>query len=327
MKCFMSEKETNLRVTGEEYGMRLDQFVSKHRPEYSRSRIQQWIKDGLIRLNGQPARAKDKLKGGEVVELDLQKALDSIEAEDWSPQEIPLDIVYEDEYILLVNKQAGLVVHPGSGNPDRTMVNALIHHDASLAKVPRAGIIHRLDKDTTGLLVVAKTLEAHTRLVEALQDRDFDREYRALVWGELTAGGKINQPIGRHPTQRTRQAVVHNGKPAVTHYRVEERFRAHTLLKVMLETGRTHQIRVHLAHLKLPIVGDPVYGGRLRIPPAASEELMAALRGFKRQALHAARLGLEHPITGEAMSWEVPMPDDMLSLLAALRVDRKQHAE
>ena len=323
----MSENETNLRVTGEEYGMRLDQFVSKHRPEYSRSRIQQWIKDGLVRLNGQPARAKDKLKGGELVELDIQKALDLIEAEDWSPQEIPLDIVFEDEHILLVNKQAGLVVHPGSGNPDRTMVNALIHHDASLAKVPRAGIIHRLDKDTTGLLVVAKTLEAHTRLVEALQDRDFDREYRALVWGELTAGGKINQPIGRHPTQRTRQAVVNNGKPAVTHYRVEERFRAHTLLKVMLETGRTHQIRVHLAHLKLPIVGDPVYGGRLRIPPAASEELMAALRGFKRQALHAARLGLEHPITGEAMSWEVPMPDDMLNLLAVLRTDRKLHAE
>ncbi|MDH5217505.1 MAG: 23S rRNA pseudouridine(1911/1915/1917) synthase RluD [Gammaproteobacteria bacterium] len=323
----MSENETNLRVTGEEYGMRLDQFVSKHRPEYSRSRIQQWIKDGLVRLNGQPARAKDKLKGGELVELDIQKALDLIEAEDWSPQEIPLDIVFEDEHILLVNKQAGLVVHPGSGNPDRTMVNALIHHDASLAKVPRAGIIHRLDKDTTGLLVVAKTLEAHTRLVEALQDRDFDREYRALVWGELTAGGKINQPIGRHPTQRTRQAVVNNGKPAVTHYRVEERFRAHTLLKVMLETGRTHQIRVHLAHLKLPIVGDPVYGGRLRIPPAASEELMAALRGFKRQALHAARLGLEHPITGEAMSWEVSMPDDMLNLLAVLRTDRKLHAE
>ena len=323
----MSENETNLRVTGEEYGMRLDQFVSKHRPEYSRSRIQQWIKDGLIRLNGQPARAKDKLKGGEFVELDLQKALDSIEAEDWSPQEIPLEIVYEDEHILLVNKQAGLVVHPGSGNPDRTMVNALIHHDASLAKVPRAGIIHRLDKDTTGLLVVAKTLEAHTRLVEALQDRDFDREYRALVWGELTAGGKVNQPIGRHPTQRTRQAVVHNGKPAVTHYRVEERFRVHTLLKVMLETGRTHQIRVHMAHLKHPIVGDPVYGGRLRIPPAASDELMAALRGFKRQALHAAKLGLEHPITGEAMSWEVPMPDDMLNLLAVLRADRKLHAE
>lgn len=207
------------------------------------------------------------------------------------------------------------------------MVNALIHHDASLAKVPRAGIIHRLDKDTTGLLVVAKTLEAHTRLVEALQDRDFDREYRALVWGELTAGGKVNQPIGRHPTQRTRQAVVHNGKPAVTHYRVEERFRVHTLLKVMLETGRTHQIRVHMAHLKHPIVGDPVYGGRLRIPPAASEELMAALRGFKRQALHAAKLGLEHPISGEAMSWEVPMPDDMLNLLAVLRADRKLHAE
>lgn len=317
----MSQNPKTLIVDVQHYGDRLDQYLSQQLPEYSRSRIQQWIKDGLILVDGKQFKPRDKLKGGETIVLDIQGALDAIQPENWQAQEIPLDIVYQDEHIIVVNKPAGLVVHPGSGNPDNTMVNALIHFDESLNKVPRAGIIHRLDKDTTGLLVVARTIEAHTRLVEALQDRDFEREYRALVWGTMTGGASIDEPIGRHPSQRTRQAVVHNGKPAVTHYRIEERFRAHTLLKVNLETGRTHQIRVHMAYIKHPIVGDPVYGGRLKIPPGASEALIEALRGFKRQALHAAKLGLEHPITGEPLSWEVPIPEDMASLLDVLRED------
>lgn len=323
----MSENPRIIRVDVQHYGQRLDQYLSSEFPEYSRNRIQQWIKDGLVTVNGQVLKPREKLKGGEEIRLELETALEAIEPEDWVAQDIPLDIVYEDEHLLVVNKPAGLVVHPGSGNPDNTMVNALIHHDESLNRIPRAGIIHRLDKETTGLLVVAKTIEAHTRLVESLQDREFEREYRALVWGAMTAGSTINAPIGRHPSTRTRQAVVHSGKPAVTHYRVEERFRSHTLLKVNLETGRTHQIRVHMAHIKHPIVGDPVYGGRLKIPPGASEAMVEGLRGFKRQALHAARLGLEHPVSGEFMSWEVPMPDDMLRLLEVVREDSANAAE
>ncbi|MDH5547919.1 MAG: 23S rRNA pseudouridine(1911/1915/1917) synthase RluD [Gammaproteobacteria bacterium] len=323
----MSEKILHLKISHLDYGLRLDQFLARELPDYSRSRIQKWIKDGLVTLNGEVVPGREKLKVGGEVQVNVEAALEAVETENWDAQPIPLDVVYEDEHIMVIDKPSGLVVHPGAGNPDNTMVNALVHHDAALAKVPRAGVVHRLDKETTGLLVVARTIAAHTRLVEALQDRDFDREYLALVWGEMTAGGMIDEPIGRHPSVRTRQAVSHSGKPALTHYRLEERFRAHTLLRVKLDTGRTHQIRVHMAYIKHPIVGDPVYGGRLKIPPAASAHFAECLRGFKRQALHAQRLGLEHPITGEYMSWESPIPEDLKALISAMREDYREHKE
>jgi 23S rRNA pseudouridine1911/1915/1917 synthase len=245
--------------------------------------------------------------------------------ERWEPEPIDLDIVYEDEAILVINKPAGLVVHPASGNWQGTLLNALLHHDASLDTVPRAGIVHRLDKETSGLLVVARTLEAQTSLVEQLQERSLTREYDAVINGVLTGGGKVDAPIGRHPVDRKRMAVVGNGKPAVTHYRVAERFRAHTHIKVKLETGRTHQIRVHMAYLKHPLIGDPVYGGRLRMPPASGEMMQQMLRRFPRQALHASRLGLLHPVSGEYMEWEMPLPEDMVQLLEVLRQDVVEH--
>jgi 23S rRNA pseudouridine1911/1915/1917 synthase len=250
----------------------------------------------------------------------------TLEAETrWRPQSLPLDIVYEDDSVLVINKPAGLVVHPGAGNVDGTLSNALLHHAPELETVPRAGIVHRIDKDTSGLLVVARNLAAQKSLVEQLQARAFDREYEALTQGVMTAGGTVDAPIGRHPVNRLRQAVVPNGKEAITHYRVLEKFRAHTHIRVKLETGRTHQIRVHMAHIHYPLVGDPVYGGRLRIPAGATAELEAALRGFRRQALHAALLGFVHPRSGEFMSWQAPLPEDMVQLLAACRQDAQVH--
>jgi 23S rRNA pseudouridine1911/1915/1917 synthase len=255
--------------------------------------------------------------GGEWVALEARLE-DQVECR---PQAIDLDIVYEDACLILINKPAGLVVHPAAGNPDGTLQNALLHHDPELIQLPRAGIIHRLDKETTGLLVIARTPAAHKALVEQLQAREFDREYRAVATGVMTAGGSVDEPIGRHPTQRIKMAVHRAGKEAVTHYRVLERFRAHTYLKINLETGRTHQIRVHMAHLRYPLVGDPVYAGRLRQPAGASEQLREALRRFRRQALHALKLGLTHPESGEWMEWESPLPEDMQLLLEALRAD------
>ena len=236
-----------------------------------------------------------------------------------------MELVYEDDHLLVVNKPAGLVVHPAAGNPDGTLQNALLHHDPALVDLPRAGIVHRLDKDTTGLMVVAKTASAHKTLVEALQAREVKREYRALVTGKPTAGGTVEAPIGRHPAKRTRMAVVSSGKHAITHYRIAERFRIHTLLAVNLETGRTHQIRVHMAHLHYPLVGDPVYGGRVKLPPAADEQTRQMLQSFRRQALHAYRLGLRHPATGEPMQWQADIPEDMQALLECLREDMRQH--
>jgi 23S rRNA pseudouridine1911/1915/1917 synthase len=237
------------------------------------------------------------------------------------PQSIALDIVYQDEALLVINKPAGRVVHPAPGNPDQTLVNALIHYDSSLAQIPRAGIVHRLDKDTTGLLVVARTPEAHSALVAQLQARAFEREYQALLNGVMVAGGTVDAPLGRHPTERKRIAVREQGRAAVTHYRVLRRFRAHTHVSLRLKTGRTHQIRVHMAYIHYPIVGDPVYGGRLRIPAGMHQEAAEALRAFKRQALHAARLGLRHPITGAMLAWEAPLPEDFAALLNALDQD------
>lgn len=301
-------------------GLRLDQALVALFSDYSRARLARWVKDGHVLVNGERMRPKDLVNGGEEVVLEAEQEVETT----WRAQDIPLDIVYEDEAVLVINKPAGLVVHPGAGNMDGTLSNALLHYDSSLEQVPRAGVVHRLDKETSGLLVVARTLTAQKSLVEQLQARAFERDYLALAVGLMTAGGTIEAPIGRHPIHRMRQAVLPGGKEAITHYRVEERFRAHTLLRVKLETGRTHQIRVHMAYLKYPLVGDPVYGGRLRIPAGATPGLDAAIRKFKRQALHAERLGFEHPLSGERLSWQAPLPDDMLALVEACRKDAKE---
>ncbi len=300
-------------------GRRLDQALAEVFPDYSRSRLKQWLEAGNILVDGQKHRPKDKIWGGEKVVLDVV-----LEPQrEYVAQAIPLDIVYEDEQLLVINKPSGLVVHPGSGNPDGTMLNALLHHAPELENIPRVGIVHRLDKETTGLLVVAKTLPAQTALVEQLQARAFEREYDAISVGKMTAGGRIEEPIGRHPVDRIRMAVISSGKEAVTHYRVAERFRGHVHIKVKLETGRTHQIRVHMSHRQYPLVGDPVYGGRLRFPRGCSEDLRQVLRAFKRQALHASRLGLTHPVTGEYIEWHAELPDDIEQLMTALRLDAK----
>jgi len=301
-------------VPPEAAGSRLDQVLAQLFPEFSRSRLQQWIKQGEVRVDDKILRPRDKLFGGEVIRLDAEVD----QAGDVHPQEIGLEIVYEDDTLLVLNKPPGLVVHPGAGNPEGTVQNALLHHAPDLAGVPRSGIVHRLDKDTSGLMVVAKTLSAHKSLVEQLQVRTVRREYLALVNGTFTAGGTVDAPIARHPRDRIRMAVVDGGRPAVTHYRVAQRFRAHTLLRVSLETGRTHQIRVHLTHIGHPLVGDPIYGGRLLLPKGATDNVRAALQGFRRQALHATRLGLVHPQTGADMQWEAPPPADMTELLSIL---------
>ena len=304
-------------------GERLDTALVVLFPEFSRSRLQKWIKQGLVHVDQTNKRAKDTVYGGETIEI-WAKIEESVQ---WQAQSIPMDVVYEDEQIIVINKPAGLVVHPGAGNSDGTLSNALLHRYPELTTVPRAGVIHRLDKETTGLLVVARTIHAHKLLVEQLQLRQFYREYIALCNGVIISGGTVDEPIGRHPVQRTRMAVTPNGKEAVTHYRVREKFRAHTLVQVNLETGRTHQIRVHMAHIRHPLVGDPVYGGRLRISSGCTEAFAAQLRRFRRQALHAAKLGLTHPASGQVMNWEVPVPDDMQALIDAAREDTIQHGE
>jgi 23S rRNA pseudouridine1911/1915/1917 synthase len=298
-------------------GERVDRVLAEMFADFSRSRLQQWVKDGLCTVDGRVARNKDRVTGGEQLEV-VAEFEDQVPAR---PEPIPLDILFEDDQLIVVNKRAGLVVHPAAGNRDGTLQNALLHHDLGLRELPRAGIVHRLDKDTSGLLVVARTPAAHHHLVGELQERNIHREYRAVVVGALVAGGRVDAPIGRHPVHRTRMAVTPTGKPAATEYRVLERFRAHTLLQLKLESGRTHQIRVHMAHIHYPIVGDPLYGGRLRIPAGASDALRDALRGFRRQALHACRLGLSHPKTGEWLEWEAPVPADIAGLIAALRTD------
>ncbi|GLR00147.1 23S rRNA pseudouridine(1911/1915/1917) synthase RluD [Dyella mobilis] len=300
-------------------GRRFDQALAEMFPEYSRSRLTAWVKAGAITLNGAVAAPRYLLRGGEQVRLEAE-----LEAEVTSaPEDIALDIVHEDEHLLVLNKPAGLVVHPGAGNPAGTVLNALLFHDPKLAELPRGGIVHRLDKDTSGLMVVAKTLPTHTALVEMLSEHEVERQYEAVVLGTLIAGGTVDAPIGRHIGDRLRQAVrdEEDGKHAVTHYRLRERFRAHTLIQCNLETGRTHQIRVHLAHIGHPLVGDPLYGGGLKLPRRATPELVAGLRGFRRQALHAERLSFEHPATGETLAFEAKRPEDVESLVATLRDD------
>ena len=305
------------QVSPESGGQRLDQVAAQLFPDFSRSRLQGWIKDGSLLVDGERKRTRNSVYGGEELTLDAEREVQG----EWQPEAIELDILYEDSALLVINKPAGLVVHPAAGQQDGTLLNALLHHCPELAKVPRAGIVHRLDKDTTGLMVVAKTIESQTDLVAQLQARTVSREYECVVTGVMTAGGKVDQPIARHGTQRQKMAVVAGGKQAISHYRVINRFRAHTHVKVKLETGRTHQIRVHMSYIHFPLVGDPVYGGRLRIPPGASPELIKELREFPRQALHARRLELEHPDDGRHMSWQVPLPEDMQHLLALLRED------
>jgi 23S rRNA pseudouridine1911/1915/1917 synthase len=295
-------------------GRRLDQVASELFSEFSRARLQIWIKAGQLRVDGQQQAPKQKLLGGEILSVDVH-----LEPEgDWQAENIPLDILHEDEHIIVLNKPTNFVVHPAAGNRSGTMLNALLYHCPQLESVPRAGIVHRLDKDTTGLMVVAKTLQAHTDLVAQLQARTVKREYEAVVTGVMTGGGLVDQPIGRHPVQRTKMAVISDGKEARTHYSVLERFEGHSHVRLRLETGRTHQIRVHMAHIRFPIVGDDAYAGRFRIHKGVTPQLRDAVQNFGRQALHARELGLIHPATGEMVSWASELPDDMQSLLAVL---------
>lgn len=295
---------------------RLDTALARLFPDYSRSQLQTWIRDGFVTIDGSVIQ-----KTRHSVQMGQHIVITAIVSENTraEPQPIPLTIVYEDEALLVINKPVGLVVHPGAGNPDSTLVNALIHHAPDLAAIPRAGVIHRLDKDTSGLLVIAKTLPVHHQLIQQMQTREIHREYRALVHGNMISGGTIDAPIGRHPQHRTKMAVTPSGNPAITHYRVLQRFQAHTLLSVLLETGRTHQIRVHLSHIHYPIVGDQTYGThRQRHYPQLSEKAQIALNHFKHQALHACRLSLLHPISGKSMAWEAALPEDFLTLIELL---------
>jgi 23S rRNA pseudouridine1911/1915/1917 synthase len=311
--------QLNAEVPYDLGGQRLDQVAAQLFAEHSRSRLSAWIKEGLLTVDGAVLRPRDIVHGGALLELNAEQEAQG----EWIAQDIELDIVYEDEQLLVINKPAGLVVHPAAGHADGTLLNALLHHVPDIVNVPRAGIVHRLDKDTTGLMVVAKTIQAQTQLVDQLQKRTVSRIYECIVIGVITAGGKIDAPIGRSSSQRQRMAVTDGGKQAISHYRVLERFRSHTHTRVKLETGRTHQIRVHMSHVGYPLVGDPVYGGRFRIPPAASQTLVQSLKEFPRQALHARFLELDHPVTGQRMKWESPLPDDLVWLLTLLRQDRE----
>lgn len=304
-------------------GRRFDVVLAELFPEFSRSRLAEWIKSGDARLDGQAVKPRDPVRGGEIASLNavLETQTHAL------PEDIPLKVLYEDADVFVLDKPAGLVVHPGAGNPTGTLVNALLHRDPALSALPRAGIVHRLDKDTSGVMVVARTLPAHTALVAQLAARDVHRQYLAIVVGALVSGGTANAAIDRHPRDRLKMTVREDGREAVTHYRLRERFRAHTALECRLETGRTHQIRVHMAHLRHPILGDPLYGGPLKLPKGATEELTAALRAFKRQALHAETLAFEHPVSGEQVEVSAPAPADMQELMKLLREDSRLAAE
>jgi 23S rRNA pseudouridine1911/1915/1917 synthase len=312
-----SNLEISIEIPMGLVGQRLDHALAVLLPDHSRSRLKTWIDSGEVLVDGVQRRPRDKVSGGEKVVIAATLPEDPRAI----AQDIPLVLVHEDRHIFVVDKPAGLVVHPGAGNPDSTLQNALLALDPELAKLPRAGIVHRLDKDTSGLLVVARTLAAHTALVRMLEQRDIHREYETVCRGVMTAGGTVDAPIDRHPTDRVRMAVRQGGRESVTHYRVIHRYRAHTHVRVRLETGRTHQIRVHLAHAGFPIVGDRVYGGRLAFPRGASEQLRETLKNFPRQALHAARLEFAHPVTGKPVVCTTPLPADMRELLRVLAAD------
>ena len=314
----MTEKiHFTLSIPDDLGGIRLDQALAKLLPDYSRTQIQEWIKNSNITVDNKPCKPRDTVIGGE--EIIIHAFLKPQPA--WQAQPIELNIIYEDDALLVINKPIGMVVHPAAGNPDNTLLNALLHHAPELKLLPRAGIIHRLDKDTSGLLVIAKTQQALVNLTAQMKARTITRLYQAIVCGLLTSGGMIDEPIGRHPIQRKKMTVTETGKPSVTHFRIIERYRNHTRIRVQLETGRTHQIRVHMAHIHYPILGDPVYGGRLQLPRGASPALIEKLRHFKHQALHAHELGLIHPVTQKPMRWQVPLPEDIQDLIRVLKED------
>jgi len=306
--------EQRLDIDPADAGRRLDQVLARLLPTFSRACIQDWIDAGMVRVDGRATKRRAKLAGGEQVHIRAWLAAQ----DDHDPEPMDLAIVHEDAHLLVIDKPAGLVVHPAAGNWHGTLLNGLLHHEPALATLPRCGIVHRLDKDTSGLLVVAKTPMAHKSLVEQLRARTIHREYRALVVGVLSAGGRVDAPVGRHPVRRTAMAVTAAGKPAVTDYRVAARYPGHTLLALRLQTGRTHQIRVHMAHLGYPLVGDPLYGGARSAGAGLAAAAATAVRRFPRQALHATRLGLEHPESGAPMQWQVPMAPDLETLLATL---------
>ena len=311
-----------LEFSLDQAGLRLDQALARALPQYSRARLHGWIESGAVKVDGRLPRPRDKVQGGEHVRIEARLEPETrVAAED-----LPVDVVYKDRGIFIINKPAGLVVHPGAGNASHTLQNALLALDPKLVVVPRAGLVHRLDKDTSGLMVVARTPEAHAALVAAISSREVERAYLAICVGVMTGGGTVDEPIGRHRTLRVRMAVRADGRAAVTHYRVLKRFRGHTFVRAELETGRTHQIRVHFDHIGYPLVGDPVYGTRRRIPKGAGTALIAALDDFKRQALHATRLALAHPLTGKTLEWEAPVPPDMAALLDTLESDAKSVA-
>jgi 23S rRNA pseudouridine1911/1915/1917 synthase len=312
----MSEAKQYTAFVPEDFlGYRFDAAASELFPEFSRSRLQIWIKSGALTLNGRQAKAKDKLLGGE----ELLLLAEQEEQGEWEAEAMDLNIVYEDDDILVINKPTNMVVHPAAGNRTGTLLNGLLYYCPDLINIPRAGIVHRLDKNTTGLMVVAKTLQAHADLVEQLQERTVSREYEAIASGVMTGGGVVEAAIGRHPKQRQKMAVVETGgKEAITHYRVAQRFASHTHIRLKLETGRTHQIRVHMSHIGYPLVGDTAYGGRFKIPKNTSEDLLDAIRDFGRQALHAKCLGLIHPVAREYMEWDSELPDDIQNLLLVL---------
>ena len=295
-------------------GERVDAALAEMLPDFSRSKITQWIKSGDALINKKTFKPKDKVKGDEIVFLTLNQKKNN----DWEPEKIQLDIVFEDNDIIVINKQYGLVTHPGAGNWSGTLANALLYYDSSLSLLDRAGIVLRLDKNTSGLMVIAKNEKSQKYLVEQLQSHSVEREYSALVYGHMIAGGSIDEPIGRDPKDRIKQAILSSGKEALTHYRIIDRFKSHTHVKAILETGRTHQIRVHLSHIGHSLIGDPMYGGRVRYPKKADDELKQELLNFKRQALHSKKLSLIHPDSGELMSWKAPLPDDMMRLLNTL---------
>lgn len=321
MSTVREKIEAEFKVPSELSDQRLDQAVATLMPEHSRSRIQNWIKSGELRVNGRQCKPREKVVVGD--EIVIQAQVEA--ATEWQPENIELDVVYEDEHLLVINKPAGLVVHPAAGHEAGTLVNALLHRAPELDHIPRCGIVHRLDKDTSGIMVVARSLVAHTALVEQLQERTMGREYEAVCTGSLTGGGTVDAPIGRHPRQRKKMAVIEDGRPAVTHYRLIERLPGFTHVRCKLETGRTHQIRVHMAHIHHPLLGDPVYGGRPRYPKGTDESLKQALDGFRRQALHARTLTLDHPATGEELSWEAPLPTDMVELIGELQAFSERH--
>lgn len=318
----MTQKiELYAEIPLEAAGKRLDQVLAQLFPEHSRSRLQEWIEKGFVKVDGALKRARDKVKGGEKIEILAEQEVVS----GWSAEDLPLDIIFEDEDLLVINKPTNFVVHPAAGHARGTLVNALLHYAPQLNELPRAGIVHRLDKDTTGLLVVAKTHFAHHKLSAALQERKIERIYEAIVLGVMPAGGTITAWLDRHPHDRKKRTVVETGrgKEAITHYRVLQKFRAHSHIQLKLETGRTHQIRVHMAHLHYPVLGDRTYGGRLRLPPNSDPSFLQILREFPRQALHAKSLSFAHPKTGEWLSFESPLPSDMIALLLALKADAK----